>query len=420
LYSKLLPNLLLTLFFLFQGTGFFAQDPQQARDSLLITAENDTTRTYISAQQNDSVNNVVYSDTVKTSQAEPIDAPVDYKAKDSIIYALNERKVYLYGGAQITYQDIELTSEVIEFDMSEEIVYARGVIDSLGNLTGKPHFVEGSESFDAHSLSYNFRTKKGIIEQIYSEQEGGFLQSEITKRHPDKEIHLKGGKYTTCDLEHPHYYLALTKAKSIPGEKIISGPAYLVIEDVPLPIGIPFGFFPTTKTNKSGVLIPTYGEETRRGFFLKNGGYYLAWSEYADLRITGDLYTNGTWGLRIGTNYRKRYKFNGGFSLRYYENVTGEKGIDFEKTKDYAVVWSHSQDPKANPTRRFSASVNFTTSSYDRNHTRNINNVMRSTKQSSINLSKVWPNSPFNFNASISASQNKIDRSMNLQVPQAA
>jgi len=420
LYSKLLPNLLLTLFFLFQGTGFFAQDPQQARDSLLITAENDTTRTYISAQQNDSVNNVVYSDTVKTSQAEPIDAPVDYKAKDSIIYALNERKVYLYGGAQINYQDIELTSEVIEFDMSEEIVYARGVIDSLGNLTGKPHFVEGSESFDAHSLSYNFRTKKGIIEQIYSEQEGGFLQSEITKRHPDKEIHLKGGKYTTCDLEHPHYYLALTKAKSIPGEKIISGPAYLVIEDVPLPIGIPFGFFPTTKTNKSGVLIPTYGEETRRGFFLKNGGYYLAWSEYADLRITGDLYTNGTWGLRIGTNYRKRYKFNGGFSLRYYENVTGEKGIDFDKTKDYAVVWSHSQDPKANPTRRFSASVNFTTSSYDRNHTRNINNVMRSTKQSSINLSKVWPNSPFNFNASISASQNSIDRSMNLQVPQAA
>jgi len=420
LYSKLLPNLLLTLFILFQGTGLIAQDPQQARDSLHVIPENDTTDIYVSVQKPDSVDNVIDSDTLQRRRTEPIDAPVEYTATDSIIYALRERKVYLYGEAVIKYKEIELTSELIEFDMANEIVFARGVTDSAGNLIGRPHFVEGSESFDAYSLTYNFRTKKGIIKQIYSEQEGGYLHSEITKRHPNNEIHLKRGKYTTCDLEHPHYYIALTQAKSIPGDKIISGPAYFVIADVPLPIGIPFGFFPTTKTSKSGILIPTYGEETVRGFFLRNGGYYLSLSQYADLRITGDIYTNGTWGVRIGSNYRRRYKFNGNFNLSYFENVAGEKGIDFKKSKDFALIWSHSQDAKANPTQRFGASVNFTTGSYDRNHTRNINNVMRSTKQSSINYSKVWPNSPFNFSASASASQNSLDRSMNLRLPQIA
>jgi hypothetical protein len=228
---------------------------------------------------------------------------------------------------------------------------------------------------------------------------------------------MKDGKYTTCDLPHPHFWIAMTKAKSIPGDKIVSGPAYFVIADVPVPIGIPFGFFPTTKTNKSGILIPQYGEENRRGFYLRNGGYYLAISDYLDLKLTGDIFTNGTWGARVGSSYRKRYKFNGNYSFSYYENVTGERGIDFSKSKDFAFIWSHSQDSKANPNRRFSANVNFTTGTYDKNHTRNINNVMRSTKQSSITFSKVWPNSPFNFNASANATQNSIDRSMNLRLP---
>lgn len=416
----MLPNLLLTLYFLLFGTGIFAQNTQQTRDSSLIIHVNDTVDIFNPLQQPDSVNNAMISDTIKQHKAEPIDSPVNYTAVDSIIYALRDRKVYLYGQSEIKYKEIDLTADIIEFDMGNEVVFAQGKTDSVGKLIGKPHFVEGSETFDAYSLSYNFRTKKGLIKQIYSAQEGGFLHSETTKRQPNSEIHLKDGKYTTCDLEHPHFYIALTKAKSIPGDKIISGPAYFVIEDVPLPIGIPFGFFPTTKTSKSGVLIPTYGEETRRGFFLRNGGYYLAFSKYADLRITSDIYTNGTWGARISSNYRKRYKFTGNFSFNYYQNVTGEKGIDYTISKDYAVVWSHSQDAKANPTRRFSASVNFSTSSYDVNHTRNVNNVMRSTKQSSISLSKVWPNSPFNFNASANASQNTIDRSMNIKVPQMA
>ena len=421
MHSKLLPNLLLTICFLLCGSDIFAQTTEQARDSSIVSPENDTLDFLNPLQRPDTVDNAIINDTIQQQKSEPIDSPVDYKANDSIVYALDERKVYLYGESQILYKEIELNAGIIEFNMGDEVVFAQGRPDSTGKLTGKPHFIEGSESFDANLLSYNFRTKKGIIKQIYSEQEGGFLHSETTKRHPNSEIHLKGGKYTTCDLEHPHFYIALTKAKSIPGDKIISGPAYFVIEDVPLPIGIPFGFFPTTKTNKSGVLIPTYGEERRRGFFLRNGGYYMALSQYADLRLTTDIYTNGTWGARLASNYRKRYKFSGSFGFNYYQNVSGEKGLtNYKKTKDYALVWSHAQDAKANPTRRFSASVNFTTSSFDRNHTRNVNNVMRSTKQSNISLSKVWPNSPFNFSTSANASQNTFDRSMNIRLPQMA
>lgn len=397
-----------------------AQDPQQAEDSITINKPDIFTDTTVLFPSPDTVNNISSADTSGKKKKESIDSPVEYTAKDSLVYALGEEKVYMYGDGEVKYKDIVLKAEYIEFDMTREIVFAVGVMDSTGKVTGKPAFTQGSESFESDTLSYNFRTKKGIIKQIFTEQEGGYLHSNITKRQPNNEIHLKGGKYTTCDAKHPHFYIALTKAKSIPGDKIISGPAYFVIADVPLPIGIPFGFFPTTKTNKSGFLIPQYGEESKRGFYLRNGGYYLALSDFIDLRLTGDIYTNGTWGLRMGSTYRKRYKFSGNLGLNYFENVTGERDIDFSKSKDFAFIWSHSQDSKANPNMRFSANVNFTTGTYDRNHTRNINNVMRSTKQSSINFSKVWPNSPFNFNASANATQNSIDRSMNIKLPSMA
>ncbi len=302
--------------------------------------------------------------------------------------------------------------------MANEVVYARGTTDSTGKFRSVNLYLPREhETFESDTISYNFRTKKGIIKNIFSEQEGGYLHSRITKRQPNNEIHIKDGKYTTCDLPHPHFWIAMTKAKSIPGDKIISGPAYFVIADVPVPIGIPFGFFPTTKTNKSGILIPQYGEENKRGFYLRNGGYYLAISDYLDLKLTGDIFTNGTWGARIGSSYRKRYKFNGSYSFSYYENVMGERGIDFSKSKDFAFVWSHSQDAKANPNRRFSANVNFTTGTYDKNHSRNINNVMQSTKQSSVTFSKVWPNSPFNFNASANANQNSIEQVHESETP---
>ena len=418
MYSKLLPNHLLTLIFLLWGNIIVAQNSQLAKDSLSTEEYPVVPDTINPISLPDTVHKITNPDTTREAKkTETIDSPVEYTAKDSLIYALGEKKVYLFGDGEVKYKDIVLKAAVIEFDMAKEIVFARGTADSSGVSTGKPVFTQGSETFQCDTISYNFRTKKGIIKQIFSEQEGGFLHSSITKRQPNNEIHLKDGKYTTCDLPHPHFWIALTKAKSIPGDKIVSGPAYFVIADVPLPIGIPFGFFPTTKTNKSGVLIPQYGEESKRGFYLRNGGYYLAISDFLDLRITADIFTNGTWGARLGSSYRKRYRYNGSFSFSYYENVMGERGINYSKSKDFAFVWSHNQDSKANPNRRFSANVNFTTGTYDKNHTRNINNVMRSTKQSSVTFSKVWPNSPFNFNASANATQNSIDRSMNLRLP---
>ncbi len=349
-----------------------------------------------------------------------IEFPVDYASADSIDYRIDEQKVYLLGTASIKYQSVNIEADFIEFDMGTEIMTARGVVDSLGNLAGKPVFTEGTESFNCSEMSYNFRTKKGYIKDLFTEQEGGYLHSAITKRQPNGEIDIKNGIYTTCDAEHPHYYFALTKAKSIPDDKTISGPAYLVLEDVPLPIGIPFGFFPSTQTTSSGFLLPTYGEERRRGFYFRGGGFYFALSEYFDLTVKGDIYTNGTWGVRTQSSYRKNYKFNGMFGINYYENVSGEKGLEnYSKTKDFAVNWSHSQDSRANPNQNLRANVNFSTTRYDQNHSRNINDVLRSTKRSSISYSRLFPNTPFNLSANMSATQNSQTGMVDLNMPSA-
>jgi hypothetical protein len=353
-----------------------------------------------------------------TGVKQAVDAPVTYTADDSIVYSLQEQKVYLYSKGSIKYKTITLEADYIEFNMGNEAVFATGVLDSLGEEVGKPNFSEGAESFQAKKISYNFRTKKGIITDLFTEQEGGYLHSETTKRHPNDHIHMRKGKYTTCDAEHPHFFIALTKAKSIPNDKIISGPAYIVLEDVPLPIGIPFGFFPANQINQSGFLLPTYGEEERRGFYLRGGGFYFALSQYFDLAVTGDIYTNGTWGLRTQSNYRKNYKFSGNFGLNYFENIVGEEGLEnYQKTKDFAIRWSHSQDSRANPNQTFRASVDFSTTAYDQNHQRNINNVLRSTKRSSISYSRVFPNSPFNLSASMDATQNSLTRTIDMNLP---
>ncbi len=351
-------------------------------------------------------------------QVQAVDAPVHYNSSDSIVYSLTDQKVYLHNAGQIEYKTITLKADYIEFNMGNETVFATGVLDTLGSEVGKPEFTEGKESFQARKMSYNFRTKKGIITDIFTEQEGGYLHSETTKRQPNNHIHMRHGKYTTCDAPHPHFYIALTKAISIPNDKIVSGPAYIVLEDVPLPIGIPFGFFPSNQINQSGFVLPTYGEEERRGFFLRNGGFYFALSQYFDLAVTGDIYTNGTWGIRTRSNYKKNYKFNGSFGFNYYENITGEQGLEnYSKTKNYALLWSHAQDQRANPNQSLRASVDFSSTAYDQNHQRNINNALRSTKRSSISYSRIWPNSPFNLSASLDATQNSLDRSVNMNLP---
>ncbi len=353
-----------------------------------------------------------------SGESQAIDAPVEYSATDSIVYSLTDQKVYLFSEGHITYRSINLDANYIEFNMGNEAVFATGTFDSIGMESGRPEFSEGSENFKAKKISYNFRSKKGIISDIFTEQEGGFLHSATTKRHPNGHIHMKNGKYTTCDAEHPHFYIALTRAKSIPNDKIISGPAYIVLEDVPLPIGIPFGFFPSNQINQSGFLLPTYGEEERRGFYLRNGGFYFALSQYFDLALTGDIYTNGTWGLRSRSNYKKNYKFTGNFGLNYFENVSGDEGLDnYAKTKDFAIRWTHSQDSRANPNQTFRASVDFSTTQYDQNHQNNINNALRSTKRSSVSYSRIWPSSPFNLSGSVDASQNSQTRTIDMNLP---
>jgi lipopolysaccharide assembly outer membrane protein LptD (OstA) len=326
----------------------------------------------------------------------------------------------MYKNSQIAYDDIELKSERVDFDMDQSVVYARGIRDSSNALVGKPHFKQKEMEFDAEDLSYNFKSKKGSIHAIFSKQDEGYLHAETTKKLANGDIHLIHGKYTTCDLEHPHFYLALTKAIS-EDKQIISGPAYIVMEDIPLPIGIPFGFFPNKKTAASGILIPTYGEETSRGFFLRNGGYYFALSQYFDAKLTGDIYSKGTWGAALASVYKKRYKFSGGLNLRYYRNKIGDES-DPQKSTDFSIQWTHGQEAQANPYQRFSASVNYSSQQFDKTHNyTNREQYLTNQKQSSISFNKSWPNnSPVNLSVNLRHSQNSRDSSVSLTFPQVA
>lgn len=358
------------------------------------------------------------TDTVQAAGGD-IQAEVKYNAADSLIFGLDGGSVELFGDAQIVYETITLDAAYIHYDMDENLVTAYGLPDSSGNLAGNPVFTDASGSFESKSMRYNFKTKKAFVEEVVTEQEGGYLHAEQTKKQTNGHVHIKNGKYTTCDLEHPHFYIAITKGISMPGDKIVSGPAYLVLADVPLPIGLPFGFFPNSQTKTSGILIPKYGEEDTRGFYLREGGYYFAMNDYMDLSLTGDIYTNGTWGVRLGSNYKWNYHFNGSLNLRFFKNVDGYQDVPdtYSVSRDYAIGWSHSQDSRANPNSSFRASVNLSSSTYDVNHTRNINSVMRSTKQSSISYTKSFPNSPFNLSASLNHSQNSSTQAVNMTLP---
>jgi len=347
-----------------------------------------------------------------------VDAPVEYTASDSIVFNVKEQKAYLYNAAQINYKEIELKADYIEINFGKDEAYASGVKDSTGKEVGKPQFKDGSDEFTSTTLRYNFKSKKGIITGVVTEQSGGFLHSERTKRMANGNVCLKNGMYTTCNLDHPHFYVTLTRAKVIPNEKIISGPAYLVIEDVPFPLGIPFGFFPNKKGNKSGIIIPEYGEEQNRGFFLKNGGYYIAISDYMDMTIRGEVYSKGSWGSSLITNYKKRYKYNGNFNFSYSKLIIGEKQLpNYLNTNTYWVRWTHNQDYKAHPNHTFSANVNLGSSSYNKYNTYSVNNRLQSNVQSSVSYIQRWPNSPFNLSANLRHSQNLLDSTINLSIP---
>ncbi len=361
----------------------------------------------------------VDSTSAKPHKEPPFKTRVKYKATDSIKFNVVTQRAYMYKETQVDYEDIELTAFKTEFDMATKVVYAQGGRDSLGHYMEAPVFKQGGSEFDADSLSYNFDTKKGVIHRLKTHQGEGYMHAEKSKRYADGHIDMAGGKYTTCDADHPHFYLALSKAKVIPGDQVVFGPAHLVLLDVPLPLFLPFGFFPqTNKQAVSGILPPTIGMEVSRGLSLTNGGYYFAFSDHFDATIRGDIWSTGSWKTNLTTRYLKRYKFSGNVDLSYGTTVSGEKGLDQSKTKQYSVNWSHRQDPKANPNRSFTASVNYSSTSYDKEFNYMDNQKMyNNTKNSSIAYQQNWPNSPLHFTTDMSVNQNSTTQEVTLNFP---
>ena len=350
-----------------------------------------------------------------------IDTEVKYQAKDSMFFDFERKKMYLYGDAEVYYGDISLSAYAIELDMDSSIAYAYGVVDTAGVESGLPVFKDKSGEYTMKKLKYNFETKKAIITHIVTEQGDGYVVGDRAKRVDEKTYYMKDAKYTTCqNHDHPHFYLNLTKAKVIPGKKTVTGPAYLVLLDVPLPIALPFAIIPNTKSYSSGIIVPSYGDESTRGFYLRNGGYYWAANEYFDLKVLGDIYTKGSWGLHVSSTYKKRYKFAGSFSTDFISNITSEKSLpDYQKNNDFSVRWNHSQDSKMNPDMTFSASVNFS-SSYNKNNVGNVVNptvLATNQKSSSVSYSRKWSWNPFRVTVSLLHSQNSRDTSINLTIP---
>jgi len=363
----------------------------------------------------------ISADTVKKPF---IDAPIVYNAEDSIVVSFDGQKVYLYNNAKVTYQQIVLTAYYIELNLQTKEIYAEGMLDSTETMVQKPVFTQGSEEYESETMRYNFVTEKAFITKVVSEQGEGFILSDRTKKIGEETFITEKAKYTTCDADHPHFYMHLTKAKVISNKKIVTGPAYLVLEDFPIyfPM-LPFGFFPNNPTYSSGILVPTYGEEQNRGFFLRDGGYYWAAGDYFDLAVKGELYSKGSWGVQTHTNYRKRYKFSGGFDFRYNVNIYGEEGFDtYSRTPQFAVTWNHSQDQKANPSRTFSASVNLSSSGYDKQNSyvgqTGGNNYLQTQKSSSISYSQKFENTPFNMSVNLRHSQNSLDTTLTLSLPE--
>ena len=350
-----------------------------------------------------------------------LEAPVTYQAKDSIVLT-SKNMVYLYGEGDVKYQQRQLQAERIEMNMDSSVVYAYYAVDSLGVEIGYPLYNDGGEQLEAKWMSYNFKTGKAFAKDVLTQQGEGFLSAGVTKKMEDNTMNMIDGQYTTCDEhDHPHFYIQLTKAKVRPGKNIVAGPAYLVIEDVPLPIGLPFGFFPFTDTYSSGVIMPTYGEDASYGFFLREGGYYFALSDYVDLALTGDYYTKGSWGVSARSSYKKRYKYSGSFDGSYQVKKWGDKGYDddYRVTKALRINWTHSQDPKANPFRTFSARVKFSTNQYDHNEIKGQTqpHATENNKESSVSISQRFPNSPWSISAAMSINQTMKDSMLSVTLP---
>ena len=372
-------------------------------------------------KHNKAIDDSLRADSLNRERKNGIDAPVSYQADDSMTYEGGSGIARLFGNAQVKYQDMDLQSDRIYMQMDSSLVHATGSRDTTGQKFGTPVFKMGSDTYESDTMAFNFKTKKGLIQNVYTQQDDAFMVSELSKRNEKGELFLQHGRYTTCDEPHPDFYIALSRAKVRPGKDVVFGPAYLVVADVPLPFAIPYGFFPFTKSYSSGFIMPTYGDETSRGFYLRDGGYYFAVSDKWDLKLLGEIYTKGSWGLSAATNYRKRYRYSGSFYASYQNSVSGDKNMpDYSKTTSFKIQWSHRQDAKANPYSTLSASVNFATTSYERNNLSSMYNpqaMTQSTRTSSVSWSITFSSIGMSLSSTVNLNQNMRDSTIGLTLP---
>ena len=360
-------------------------------------------------------------DSIRMLSKSSLEAPAFTTAKDSIVedFSNGKRIIYYYGDVSVTYGNMKLTADYMEYDLATQTVYARGTKDTTGVIKGQPVMEQGGKSYSMEEVRYNFDTQKARITNMVTQEQDGILHGKNIKMMPDKSINITKGKYTVCDCEHPHYYLALTAAKVMtkPSQKTVFGPAYPVIEDVPLPIGLPFGFIPKRPDRATGILFPTFGEEQSRGFYLRDLGMYFVIGDYFDIAVTGDIYTLGSWAVDLNSRYKVNYKCNGNFSLTYSNDQVGEKGSsDFFQTTNFGVRWSHSQDAKARPGTSFSASVNFSSPSNSRYNSTSVQEALQNQISSSISYSKNW-NGKLNLSVNALHNQNSRDSSYSFTLP---
>ena len=391
---------------------------QQAKDSL-PPAEDSIARRRDSLRVADSTSR---ADSLFLLDKSSLTRPAFSGAKDSIRqdFSNGQRKMYYWGDVEVSYENIKLKADYMEYDMSTGTVYARGTYDSLAQeWKGQPEMTQGSQTFNMEEVRYNFNTRKARITNMITKEDDGILHGKNIKMMPDKSINITKGKYTVCDLEHPHYYLKLSSAKVVtkPSQKTVFGPAHLVVEDVDLPIGIPFGFIPKRPDRATGLLMPSFGEENARGFYLRDAGMYFVLGDYFDMSLTGDYYTLGSWAANLNSRYMVKYKFTGNLAVNYSVDQTGEKGsTDFFQSKNFGVRWSHSQDSKAHPGTSFSASVNFSSPSNSRYNSHSVSEALQNQISSSISYSKNW-NGKFNLSVNALHSQNSRDSSYTFTLP---
>lgn len=390
----------------------------QAKDSL-PPAEDSIARRRDSLRVADSTSR---ADSLFLLDKSSLTRPAFSGAKDSIRqdFSNGQRKMYYWGDVEVSYENIKLKADYMEYDMSTGTVYARGTYDSLAQeWKGQPEMTQGSQTFNMEEVRYNFNTRKARITNMITKEDDGILHGKNIKMMPDKSINITKGKYTVCDLEHPHYYLKLSSAKVVtkPSQKTVFGPAHLVVEDVDLPIGIPFGFIPKRPDRATGLLMPSFGEENARGFYLRDAGMYFVLGDYFDMSLTGDYYTLGSWAANLNSRYMVKYKFTGNLAINYSVDQTGEKGsTDFFQSKNFGVRWSHSQDSKAHPGTSFSASVNFSSPSNSRYNSHSVSEALQNQISSSISYSKNW-NGKFNLSVNALHSQNSRDSSYTFTLP---